>query len=119
MVHCGSWPKKVVHLWCRAKLQVPVTSVTISRDLIRCHYIIVCYTYMRINKSSLYHMPICMYVDLPLQSYNRKLGHKIGRFTIKSEALAALMYVCNRTYVKHHLGYCTTQNTLQLQWYKK
>jgi len=29
-------------------------------------------------------------VDLPLQSYNRKLGHKIGRFTIKSEALAAL-----------------------------
>src|SRR6218665_953083 len=31
-------------------------------------------------------------VDLPLQSYNRKLGHKIGRFTIKSEALAALLY---------------------------
>src|SRR6218665_317400 len=29
-------------------------------------------------------------VDLPLQSYNRKLGHKIGRYTIKSEALAAL-----------------------------
>src|SRR6218665_2791343 len=29
-------------------------------------------------------------VDLLLQSYNRKLGHKIGRFTIKSEALAAL-----------------------------
>ena len=29
-------------------------------------------------------------VDLPLQSYNRKLGHKIGRFTIKSEAMAAL-----------------------------
>src|SRR6218665_1520724 len=30
-------------------------------------------------------------VDLPLQSYNRKLGHKIGRFAIKSEALAALL----------------------------
>jgi len=29
---------------------------------------------------------------LPLKSYNRKLGHKIGRFTIKSEALAALIY---------------------------
>jgi len=30
-------------------------------------------------------------VDLPLQSYNHKLGHKIERFTIKSEALAALL----------------------------
>jgi len=27
-------------------------------------------------------------VDLPLQSYNCKLGRKIGRLTIKSEALA-------------------------------
>jgi len=30
-------------------------------------------------------------IDLLLQSYNRKLGRKIGRFTIKSEALAALV----------------------------
>jgi len=29
--------------------------------------------------------------DLPLQSYNHKLGHKIERFMIKSEALAALL----------------------------
>jgi len=36
-------------------------------------------------------------VDLPLQSYNRILGHKIGRFTVKSEALAALLQMCVKT----------------------
>ena len=35
--------------------------------------------------------------EIPLQSYNRKLGRKIGRSTIKSEALAALLQPWKQT----------------------
>src|SRR6218665_685897 len=51
-------------------------------------------------------------VDLPLQSYNRKLGHKIGRFTIKSEALAALLLYLKSFQVcfkSHHFIYQITK----------